>query len=50
MDDTFEIRHVREHYEVYINEKFYCSADTYSEANSDIRGWILMQEALKGGI
>ena len=47
MDDTFEIRHVREHYEVYINGKFYCSADTYSEANSDIIAWVHMQEAIK---
>ena len=36
MNDTFEIRHERGHYEVYINGVFYCSADTYSEANREI--------------
>ena len=36
MDDDYRIIHTREHYEVYINEEFYCSADTYNEAESEM--------------
>lgn len=32
----FEIKPVREHYEVFCNGKFFCSADTESEAKQDI--------------
>lgn len=33
----YEIAHVRDHYEVYdSNGNFYCSADTYGEAMSEI--------------
>lgn len=36
MNDNFEICHEREHYVVYINGVFYCSADTYGEATNEI--------------
>ena len=35
-DDTFKIVRVREHYEVYYNGKFFCSADTPMEAAKEI--------------
>lgn len=41
MNDTFEIRHERGHYEVYINGVFYCSADTYGEAANEIETYKL---------
>lgn len=44
MTDNFEIRHERDHYEVYVNGAFYCSADTYSEANQEIGLYIEGQE------
>lgn len=34
---THEIRPVHEHFEVYINGKFYCSADTWKEADDEIK-------------
>lgn len=40
MTDNFEIRHEREHYEVYVNGIFYCSADTVVEAAQDIEKYI----------
>lgn len=36
MFDNFKILHVNEHYEVYRNGNFFCSADTYSEAIREI--------------
>ena len=33
---TYKIIHVNDHYEVYIDGKFYCSADTIQEAESEI--------------
>lgn len=32
-----EIKHVYDHYEVYINGQFYCSADTRAEAEQEIK-------------
>lgn len=32
----YEIRHNNEHYELYVNGKFYCSADTFTEAAKEI--------------
>lgn len=32
----FEIKPAREHFEVYLNGKFYCSADTEAEAEKEI--------------
>lgn len=34
---TYDISREREHYVVTINGKFYCTADTYSEAMTDIQ-------------
>ena len=34
-----KIEQVKEHYEVHINGKFYCSADTYSEAVNEINNF-----------
>lgn len=31
-----EIRHVRDHYEGYINGEFVCSGDTYGEVYRDL--------------
>lgn len=36
MDDDYRIIHTREHYEAYINGEFYCSADTYNEAECEV--------------
>lgn len=33
----FEVKPVREHYEVYLNGKFFCSADTEAEAEKEIK-------------
>lgn len=33
---TYKIIHVNDHYEVYIDGRFYCSADTIQEAESEI--------------
>ena len=35
----FEIKPVREHFEVFYNGKFFCSADTESEAESEIKNY-----------
>lgn len=35
-----EIVPVREHYEVHIDGKFYCSADTEKEADNEIRNYV----------
>lgn len=32
----YKIIHVKEHYEVYCNGEFFCSADTIREANNEI--------------
>ena len=33
---TYKIIPIKEHYVVYINGKFYCSADTWNEAVKEI--------------
>lgn len=33
---SYKIIHTREHYEVYIDGKFYCSADNRTEAEKEI--------------
>ena len=38
----FEVKPVREHFEVYLDGQFFCSADTEAEAESEI-------ESNKGG-
>ena len=36
----FEIKPAREHFEVYLDGSFYCSADTESEAEREIKDYI----------
>lgn len=36
MNNDYDIIQVNGHYEVYINGKFYCSADTITEATREI--------------
>lgn len=36
----YEIRAVYGHYEIYIDNKFFCSADTYLEAKMEIAEWL----------
>lgn len=33
----FEVKPVREHYEVYLDGQFFCSADTEAEAEKEIK-------------
>lgn len=33
----FEVKPVREHFEVFCNGKFFCSADTEAEAEKEIK-------------
>lgn len=40
MSDHFEIRHEREHYAVFIDGVFHCSADTAVEAANEIEKYI----------
>lgn len=37
---THEIKQVREHFEVYINGKLYCTADSRSEAEDEIKNYM----------
>lgn len=37
---SYKIIPVQGHFNVYINGKFYCSADTYPEAESEIDEYI----------
>lgn len=34
---TYDIKRNREHFEVYIDEKLYCTADNEKEAESEIK-------------
>lgn len=36
--ETYKIIHVNDHYEVYIDGKFCCSADTIQEAVKEVEG------------
>ena len=36
MYDHWKIVHVKDHYNGYINDKFYCSADTFQEALKEL--------------
>ena len=38
MNNDYNIVRVNGHYEVYINGKFFCSADTVTEAANEIEG------------
>jgi hypothetical protein len=37
---TYKIRPEREHFEVYIDGKFYCSADSWCEAENEIKNYV----------
>ena len=37
---SYKIVPIRGHYEVHVNGKFYCSADTWREADEEIRKYI----------
>ena len=37
---TYDIKRNREHFDVYINGKFYCTADNESEAESEIQSYL----------
>lgn len=39
MPNTYRIERVDEHYEVLINGRFYCSADTVMEAAKEIEAY-----------
>ena len=34
---SYQIIHVKGHYEVYVDGEFLCSADSFSEAQSEIK-------------
>ena len=36
---TYKIKREREHFEVYINNRFYCSADNEKEAAKEIENY-----------
>jgi uncharacterized protein YxjI len=36
IDNMYEIKQNNGHYELYVNGKFYCSADTFTEAAQEI--------------
>ena len=40
MDSDYKISWVHGHYEVYINNKFYCSADTIEEAVFEVEEYL----------
>ena len=37
---TYKIRPKKGHFEVYINGKFYCSADSWREAENEIKKYV----------
>ena len=37
---TYKIQPARGHFEVYINGKFYCSADDWKEATKEVEDYI----------
>jgi hypothetical protein len=37
---TYKIEREREHFEVYINGKFYCTADNEEEAENEIENYL----------
>jgi hypothetical protein len=43
MENKYSIIHIHDHYEIYINGRFYCSADTMEEAVREIEGGILYE-------
>ena len=46
----YDIQPVAGHYAVYINNSFYCTADTYSEAREEVLNYAReLENSLKGG-
>ena len=37
---AYQIAHRYEHYEVYIDGRFFCSADTYMEASRELESYL----------
>lgn len=37
---TYKIKPEREHFEVYINDKFYCTTDNWKEAVSEVESYV----------
>lgn len=37
---TYKIKLTKGHFEVYINGKFYCSADNWREAENEIKNYV----------
>jgi len=37
---TYKIKREREHFEVYINDQFYCTADNWKEATTEVENYI----------
>lgn len=37
---TYKIKPTKEHFEVYIEGKFYCTADNWREAEEEIKNYI----------
>lgn len=37
---TYKIKPIKGHFEVYINGKFYCSADNWREAENEIKNYV----------
>lgn len=46
MDFVWKIVHAQDHYNVYINGMFFCSADTFSEAIGELETY---EEEMLGG-
>lgn len=42
--DTYEVKKIKDHYEIYKNGKFLQSADSYEEAQKDLEGIISNDE------
>ena len=47
MPDNFSIMHINGHYDVYIDGKFYCSADTMPDAIREVENYNQDKEALQ---
>lgn len=43
----FEIKPAREHFEVYLDGKFYCSVDTEAEAEKEIEKFLWLTASLE---
>ena len=43
---SYRIVPIRGHYEVHINGKFYCSADTWREADNEIKEYAVKHKLI----